>query len=287
MSHGVATLTQVPPGPDVRTGFTHPWGGKKFDMTSRRFTMTALALVATVGLAVSGCAESADNASSTKANGGASTPQLTAAEELQAAVRKLNDDTVRVTLDGAMQSGGGVMDPRAGTAEMSLKMGFGGQSVDMEFIRVQNDIYLKMGGFGGSTDKWMHIDGSKISADSNLGNMLQGDPAGAENLMKGIAEVERDGERRFKGTIDTTKSPTANEESLKMLGDKAKTVPFTAAIDEQGRLIEFTLDMSVLVDSLGKVKATYSDFGAPVSVQPPAASEIMETPSELLGILNA
>lgn len=256
-------------------------------MTSRRFTKTGLALLAAVSLAATGCAESAEKSPTTGASAPATSAQLNALEELQAAVDKLNDDTVRVTLDGDVQSGGGVMDPRAGTAEMSLKMGLGGQSLDFQFIRLQDDIYLKTAGIGGSSDKWMHIDGSKISSDSRLGSMLQGDPAGAENLLKGIAEVERDGERRFKGTIDMTKSPTADAESTRALGDKAKAVPFTAAVDEQGRLTELTIDMSVLAASLGQLKATYSDFGAPVTVERPAASETTEAPSELLGIVNA
>lgn len=286
MSHRPATLTPVPPGPRLRIGFTHPWGGKKIVMANRRLTTAALALVAAVGLAVSGCGGSSGTSPSTKADGGATTSQLSAAEELKAAVHKLNEDTVRVTLDGAMQSGGGVMDPRTRTAEMSIKMGFGGKSIDVEFVRIQDDIYLKMGDFGGAPNKWIHIDGSKISSDSQLGAMLQGDPAGAQRLTTGLAEVERDGERRFKGTIDMTKTPTTDE-SLKILGDEAKAVPFTARVDEQGRLVEFALDMSGLDDSLGTLTATYSDFGSPVLVQRPAESETMEAPSELLGALNA
>lgn len=256
-------------------------------MTNRRFTMAALALVASVGLALSGCDGSSGTSPSTKADGGATTPQLSAAEELQAAVNKLNEDTVRVTLDGAGQSGGGVMDPRARTAEMSIKMSFGGKSFDVKFIRIQDDVYLKLGDFGGAPNKWIHIDSSKIPADSELGAMLEGDPAGAQELANGLVEVERDGERRFKGTIDTTKARTASAESLKVLGDEAKAVPFTASVDEQGRLVELTLDMSGLADSLGTMKATYSDFGISVSVQRPAASETMEAPRELLGFLNA
>lgn len=257
-------------------------------MTKRRFTTSGLALVAALSLGVAGCSQPAADSPAAPTGEATTASQLSALEELQAAVEKLNQESVRVSLTGGAQSGGGEMDPRAGTAKMNLKMSLGGESMDIEFIRLQDDIYLKVPGLGGgAAGKWMHIDGSKLAADSSLGNMLRGDPAGAENLIKGVAEVQRDGERRFKGTIDVTKSPTANSAALGTLGDKAKAVPFTAAVDEQGRLTELTVDMSVLAAALGKLVATYSDFGAPVTVERPAASEVTEAPAELLGAFNA
>lgn len=251
--------------------------------------MTGLALVAALSLAAAGCAESADRppsaGASTDATAAAAQPG--AVEELRTAVDKLNDDTVRVTLDGGAQSGSGVLDPRAGTAQMDLKMGLGGQSLDIQFVRVQNDLYLKAPGLDGGSDKWRHVDATKIAPDSNLNGMLQGDLAVAENTIDGIVEVRRDGERRYSGTVDLTRSPTANKESVRVLGEQATAVPFTAAVDEQGRLTELTIDMSVLVSSLGTLRTSYSDFGAPVTVRRPAASETAEAPAELLRLFDA
>jgi hypothetical protein len=45
--------------------------------------------------------------------------------------------------------------------------------------------------------------------------------------------------------------------------------------------------MSGIAAKAGTMKTTYSDFGTPVSVEAPPASQVEELPSQLKGVLTA
>jgi hypothetical protein len=249
-------------------------------MNTRRLTTAGIALVAAVSFGLVGC-------SSSDSTGGAEStpsaaPQLEPREELRAAAEKLNQDTAKVNFTMTGVTGNGAVDPVAKKLQMSMNLGTGGQSMKMDMRVLSTDVYLRMDGMPNLPDKWLHVDATKLAAGNQLRQMSSGDPVGVNNLLDGVAEVQRAGEHSFQGTLDFTKSPTVDQESLKVLGDKAKSVPFTAKTDEQGRLSELTVDMDSVQAGLGELKATYSDFGAPVNVEKPAASEIEEAPADVL-----
>jgi hypothetical protein len=183
---------------------------------------------------------------------------------------------------------------------MSMDMGALGEDSKIELRKVGDDVYLKFGAvgqmLGGKSDKaWMHVDAAKLPAGSSFTIMSPEDPAGTKAMITAMTKVERVGANGFKGSLDLAKSPTYNKkDSLKALGGNT-LVPFTAATDDQGRLVELTLDMSGLgastgagaVPGGGKMKTTYSDFGTEVSVEAPPAAEVQELPAELSGMLNS
>ncbi|GAB1642855.1 hypothetical protein [Krasilnikovia sp. MM14-A1259] len=261
-------------------------------MRNRRLAFAGLALATAITL--TGCGPK-DNATSAGAPAGTATKQAaTQADpttELAAAVAKLNQDTMRVsmTMAGSVH-GGGVADPKAQTAELTMDMGDIGQGTKMQLRKVGTDIYLKIGGelgkVTGSGDKWMHLDATKLPAGSSVGMMSGDDPAGAKTLMKAVTEVKRSGDT-YTGTLDLSKSPQYNSDKLKALGGKATTVPFTARVDDQGRLTELTVDMERVAAGAGQLKSTYSDFGTAVSVSRPPKSEVTELPSQLKGIFKS
>ncbi|MGA5303213.1 hypothetical protein ACPCHT_25010 [Nucisporomicrobium flavum] len=265
-------------------------------MRNRRLAIAGLALIA--GLGLTGCGP--DDSTSTGATGsGAAATQaagkLDPAADLTAAVSKLGEQSVKVDMDmaGAL-SMTGVADPKAGTARMSMDMGALGKGTKIEMRKLGDDLYMKFGGQlgemlkgGTSTKPWMHIDATKLGEGSNFA-LPKDDPAGTKAMLQAVTSVERVGTDGFKGTLDLTKSPRFNKgDQLKSLGDKATKIPFTAKKDSEGRLVELTLDMSAIQPGTGKIKTKYSDFGTPVSVEAPPASQVGEMPSQLSGVLNA
>jgi len=63
-----------------------------------------------------------------------------------------------------------------------------------------------------------------------------------------------------------------------VLGDRAGAVPFTAAVDEQGRLVRYRIELASEQSEVAQLDLTYSDFGLPVSADPPAADLVGEDP---------
>ncbi|WP_067507957.1 hypothetical protein [Actinoplanes sp. TFC3] len=267
-------------------------------MKTRRPLIASLALVAALGL--TGCGpnggESATGSGSNGAVSQEAAKDLTPEADLAAAAQKLNTETMKIDMDmaGAM-SMTGVADGKNGTTEMSVTMGAVSKDSKMVMRKVGPDLYMKVGGelgklMGGNSSKeWMHLDAAKLGQGSSLNFGSKDDPAGAKAMLDVVTQVERVGDNGFKGTLDLTKSPRYNKDqnSLKALGDKATKVPFEAKKDSEGRLTELSFDMSGMGTGAGKVVTKYHDFGTPVSVEAPPASQVQEMPSQLSGILNA
>jgi hypothetical protein len=252
-------------------------------MNTRRLTTAGVALVAAIGFALAGCSSngSTGGAAAEPTASATSAAQLEPREELAAAIEKLNDETVKVTFAMTGFSGTGALDPAGQKMRLSAETGLGSQIVKINMITLGQDVYMKLDGLPMASDKWQHIDATKLGNGNQLRQMSSGDPIGANNLLKGIADVQRTGEDSFQGTLDFTKAST-DPKTVEALGDKVKAVPFTARTDGQGRLTQLTVDMQSIQPGLGPIKATYSDYGVPVDVEKPAASEVEEATDEVL-----
>jgi hypothetical protein len=259
-----------------------------------------------VGLGLAGCASGgsgdegraaskATTASVAAPSGPATTPPPSsrAAEPagdaraaLAKATRKLGDQSMRLrmTMTGVMSATGSA-DPASGALQMRMQLG-DPQGTSFEVRSTGKDIYLKFGGeLGRKTgDQWMRIKGDSVPGGLGLGSAQ--DPGDAQRLLRGIKEVRRDGPLGFKGTLDLTKSPSANPSSVKALGDKARALPFTARMDEQGRLVGLTLQMDAVNPSVPPMVVRYYDFGAKVSVTKPSG-RIVDAPKEVVKGFNA
>ncbi|MEV6597008.1 hypothetical protein AB0M36_09115 [Actinoplanes sp. NPDC051346] len=266
-------------------------------MRNRRLAIVVVAVGVALGLTGCGPEDSAKTPAGAAGTSTAAAPaaeQLDPAADLAAAGKKLVDQSMKFDLEMSGQmSMTGVTDPKARLSSASTTLtALGAEKIEMRMVK--NDLYLKLGsiskmlgGSGGGAKAWMHVDATKLSEGSNFNLSPNGDdPAGTQAMMSALNNVERVGDTGFKGTLDLTKSPRFKK-SAAGLGDKLNRIPFTAKKDAEGRLIELTLDMSSLGAGAGKMKTTYHDFGTPVSVKAPPASEVQEMPSQLTGILNA
>jgi hypothetical protein len=262
-------------------------------MKNRRLTIAGLALAAALGLA--GCGTDSDNTASNGPSAGGSasaaapaagTPE--AAAELVAAATKLGESSMKIDSKvGDALSTTGTVDPKAGKVKTTMVLGVTGSATKVELIQIANDMYMKFTGplakvVGAS---WLHIDATKLKAGNSFNQLQNNDPAGAQAMAKAMANVQKTGDRDFKGTLDLTKTPQYNKDSLKAMGAKASAVPFTAKTDVEGRLVELTLDLQTVMAGAGTMKTTFSDFGTTVDVAKPAGAR--ELPPEMQSLLNA
>lgn len=252
-------------------------------MRTRRLALAGIGLIAALAVGVSGCGSDSSNGGGSDKGDAAAVQTEKPIDALNAAAAKLNNETFKIEMVmGKELSANGVMDPAGKKASMTMEMSLGSTSLNVDVIMIDSDIYLKMSGMPGMPEQWMHIDGSKAKGGSPLGNVDLNDPSGLKDLANALNDIERDGDRGFKGTIDLTKAPDFDDETRDALGDKANAIPFTAKVDDQGRLVEFVIDLAAVEPSLWQLKAAYFDFGTDAKIEAPPASETIEAPSELV-----
>jgi hypothetical protein len=247
----------------------------------RKAILTGAALAASL-VFVAGCQK--DGATS---SGPSSAPGVNASQELGAAATKLNSTSYKFTINAADTTFNGAADPAAKAMKMSLAASGQGISMNVELLVVSPDLYVKISGLplpGLDTGKWLHLDSSKITSMDSLGLGDPSDPTSTQQLAKMLVTVEKTGDHAYKGTLDLTKGSAlgVGKGDLGKLGDKAKSVPFEATTDDQGRLTS----LKITVPAIGSeketvVSITFSDFGAPVNATKPAASEVQEAPEQI------
>jgi hypothetical protein len=262
-------------------------------MRNRRLTTAGVGAFAALALGLAGCAADDTSGGGSGSSGGATPSAATsapaasdAASELAAAAQKLNDDTVTARLESTGLTSTSKVDPKANKADATMKITASTGSADFAVRAVGEDVYIQADGLPNvQPGKWLHIDGTK-AAGTSFDIIPDGDAAGARKFVDTVAEVTESSPGTYRGTLDLTKVPAGNGVSVSTLGDKAKAVPFTAAVDDQGRLTTLTIDMSSINPQLGTLKTTYSGFGEPVTVEAPAAADTVEPDPELLKLLG-
>jgi hypothetical protein len=256
---------------------------------NRRLAIAGLALVAALGL--TGC--SSDKSTPAPAAGSSSAPAAApvndpaAQQKLVAGAAKLAESTFTMKMSmGEQLDAQGAVDPKAGKAQMSMSMG---PDTKVEVVRSADTAYLKFGGTLSKVagDSWLRVDASKLRSGGQFSLGTPDDPAGAESMLKAATVVTADGANGFKGSFDVAKAPTFTEQTRQLFAGKSTVVPFSAKVDDQGRLVELAIEMGTLMPTAGTMKSSYADFGAPVTVKVPAQSQVKELPSSLAGLINA
>ena len=266
-------------------------------MNLRRVAGSGLALLAAGTLALTACStnSSLSSHSGTVAASSPSPTLLAPKDAVLASLKVLTETTYKYTLSSDGLDGTGAADPVAKKASMSVKGDKEGQRVSLDFILVGANMWIKMdlGAAANKTigipNKFMHIDQAKLKDKSAFGFGTDGtDPAESVKLLKGLVEVQRVDAQHYTATLDLTQTTASSvdKEKLDKLGDKAKAVPATITLDDQGRLSAVTIDLSA-VDPSATIKVTYSDFGAPLTINPPAKSNTVEAPKNVYNMFNS
>jgi hypothetical protein len=266
-------------------------------LNTRRLGVIGVAIFATVGLALTGCKSSTDTGKdATTPTAPSPSPSLPAPKDtLTAAIKQLGQTSYAFTATQANVSGQGKADPAGKAAQVSITGSSSGVNIKMSIVTVGADNWTQLD-FGSALNrqagidpkKWMHIDTTKITkADALPVNPASPDLLDFSTLTDAMATVQRTDATHYSGTIDLTTVKGAAEPEADILtkaGAKAKSVPFTATLDSNGRLTEFKIDGSSIDPGLS-VDMTFSDYGATQNITKPTGT-IVAAPSTVYAILN-
>ncbi|MEU6204193.1 hypothetical protein ABZ814_11465 [Micromonospora musae] len=238
------------------------------------------------------------------ATGSASPGSGDAKQALLASTAAIRDGNFRFTMTGAGSTAEGQVHEPSQSARMKVSIGDASSDLSMtlDVIHSRPDSWVKvdLGGRAAQSvpgqealnlGKYQHLDQTRIKGNRNLGfDFDRLDPAGSEVLTQGVTEVRRTGEGAYAGTIDVSKAAEAGSLDATMitaLGPQAKSVPFTARVDAQGRLSELVIQVPAAGQQKAQdVRITYSDYGNATAAQKPAPDQVVEAPAELYNLFN-
>ena len=249
--------------------------------------MTGLGVLSalTLSLAVAGCGDDGPSDPAGDTSGATSAPPASASDELAAAARKLNETSMKMTLDSTGSKSTGSLDPQRKLGEMTMTVSAAGRELEIQIRTIGTDVYLQADGLPGTEGgKWLKIDGQRL-AGSTFDVFPENDPAGTQRILDALSDIKKDGPGQFSGTIDLNRTST-NKAAAASLGEKFTALPFTATVDDQGRLTSTSIDISPAEPSAGKTTATYSDFGTTVTVEPPPAGDTVPAPDDVVKLLT-
>lgn len=174
-------------------------------------------------------------------------------------------------------------------------------TLDMKFLILDSKSWVKIKftpadtpGLPRIPSKWQLIDPSKIKDKDNSPLAYgedQSDPGYAHEVFAGAGKVVQTSAGHFSGITDLSQTGVediVDNATLKAMGEKAKTVPFTAATDAKGRLTRLELK----IPAAGKVKAhtysaVYDGYDNTSTPAAPAAAEQQKAVSAVYDMLNS
>ncbi|MCM0678954.1 hypothetical protein NCC78_30435 [Micromonospora phytophila] len=212
-------------------------------------------------------------------------------EALLASTKEIEKGNFTFSLAGAGLTGQGLVHKPSNSAQFSMKFDDGsGVSMGMEMVYIQPDSWVKLDlgemgdvipGMAKMKDKYQHLDQSKVKdADALSLNMEDVDPAGTAALTKSMTDVQKTGEGAYAGKLDVSgvsDSAAIDADLVKALGAQAKSLPFTAKLDPQGRLTELVISVPAAGDTKAHdIKVAYADYGNATTAQKPPADKVVE-----------
>jgi hypothetical protein len=139
---------------------------------------------------------------------------------------------------------------------------------------------------------WMHVDASKLKGDAakQLGIDADGSDVTGAGALLGTVVTAQGGAPTITGTLDATKITEdrgmVSTTDIKAMGPAAAALPFTASLDDQGRLVKLEVDVPKAGDTAaGKWTIDLTGYGAQKAQEKPAGT-IREMPETAYGMLN-
>lgn len=262
-------------------------------MNTRRMAVTGLAAAC---FALTACATSNATPTSGQSSPALSSPALSGKDALISALATIGSTSYNVTITQGTLNGTGAVDPVAKNATVDVKGLEQGTNVEIQALQFGADLYGKFdlgsagdAQFGIDPTKWMKVDQSKLTGpNAKPFDLTSGDALDVAGLVAGLNSVQQTDATHLAGTVDLTKATGASAPSageLTTAGAPAKTTPFTATLDGQGRLVELKVD----ADSFNKdltFDIAFSAFGSATPISAPAASDIIPAPDAVYQIMN-
>jgi hypothetical protein len=263
-------------------------------MRTPRLAGLGLATMATVAFAVAGCDNGTATSGSTASAPAPSAPASSMSSADPGAVSALSKATALLgttsfTLTATSGTGfkmTGSIDPVGSKGTGQLTASGPNAEINVKTLLIGDDLYAQVPGIT-KAGTWTHVDGSRLPAGATIGlRPNQIDPVGTANLLGAATDVKETTASTYQGTLDLTKAAGLaglSQVTIDSYGTAASKVPFTATLDDQGRLNKLT----VTVPQGDPIDVTYADYGAPVNVTAPAASEITEAPASFYSSLGS
>lgn len=265
-------------------------------MIRRRLAVTGLVVLACTTFATAACATKPATPATT------TPPAKPATEILSAAAAKAKGQSFKYTLMyGTALSGDGSQDATGASATRNISYTdpSSGLVIKGQVLLAANVLYAKLDlgpltalipGLAGAQGKWLSIDQKKIAGTGLVASLVPGgDSTLPEQYVTGVVSAENVSATSIKGTIDLTKSapkviPAAE---IAKLPAESKTAPFTATLDDQGRITKIVISLpKINVFPASDLTTTYSDFGAAVQIAAPAAADIVVAPDLIYQFLK-
>ncbi|GAA1632925.1 hypothetical protein [Actinoplanes couchii] len=152
------------------------------------------------------------------------------------------------------------------------------------------DLYAQIPGVT-KDNTWTHLDIARLPEGANVGlRPGQIDPVNTANLLGSTTDVRSTGSRSYAGTLDLTKAAGVagiDKVTIDGYGPDARTVPFTAGLDDQGRLSVLTIQLpAVEGKQSAPIEALYTGYGEPVTAEQPPAAQVIEAPADVYQALG-
>ncbi|WP_328462003.1 hypothetical protein OHA21_34045 [Actinoplanes sp. NBC_00393] len=266
-------------------------------MRTSRFAGIGLAAATTAALAMAGCADNGVAGPGASSSASASTPVATAPSAAgsadPAAVQALADATAKLDSESfklTVTAGVGfqltaLIDAPNGNGTAELKASGTNTELTVKSLLVGQDLYAQIPGIT-KGDTWTHLDMSRLPDGANTG-LRPGriDPVDTARLISSTTDVHSTGARSYAGTVDLTQATGVaglDKVTIEGYGPAAQRVPFTAGLDEQGRLSALTLQLpqSTVLEAL------YTDYGTTVTAARPPAAQVVEAPEDVYRALG-
>jgi len=258
-------------------------------VSNRTLRKAGVGLVAALALMVSGCSDDTEP----KATDSAPTAPDSAPElSLLGAADALSGTSFKFEMElGDMMSGSGAVDPNTnmGTMTLTVSEPTSGQTVDMEIIFSDSDLWMNYGSMGamlGASAPWMHLDLARLGDKGIMGFQPgQSDPADAADMLAGFENVEQVDARTFRGELNL--SEVDGSSVADALDEPTGVVPMTVALDSEGRLESITMEIPETDDMPAQtVRIRYFDYGTDVSINPPSEDEVAPAPDLIYGMFS-
>lgn len=250
---------------------------------------------ATAALAVTGCTDNgvAGPTTSTPASAPVATAPSVAGSADPAAVQALADAAAALDSQSfklSITAGAGfqltaLIDAPNGTGTADLTASGTNTELTVKSLLIDQDLYVQIPGIT-KRGTWTHLDMSRLPEGANTG-LRPGriDPVDTARLIGSTTDVRATGAGSYAGTVDLTKATGVaglDRVTIEGYGPAAQQVPFTAGLDEQGRLSVLTLQLPKSTT----LEALYSDYGTTVTAERPPAAQIIEAPEDVYRALG-
>jgi hypothetical protein len=265
-------------------------------MTTRLAGLGAVLFVSAAALAGCGPMSSAPKAASSP------TPK-SPSEVLLAAVPTDKSGPYRFRVDDIDGKLAGVVDAPKKTVSIGItqKQADVPVTLDMRFLIIDARSWVKikftpagLAGLPRIPAKWQLLDPSKIKdqADSPLAyGADQSDPGYTHEVIANAAQVRLTSAGHYRGVTDLSRTGVediVDNATVKALGERVKSVPFTAATDARGRLTRLDLR----IPAAGKTKAhtystVYDGYDSAAAPGVPGAGEQQKAVPAVYDMLNS